>query len=85
MHYRNGREAKNGDKAVCNTYNGPVTGVLYDAVAGNDSCNGQLAPVHGGFPIVANLSECLHLDDFKTVLTDEFMSSVIDTSTTEEK
>lgn len=62
MHYKNGREAKNGDKVmVVDGYNAGVTGILYDAVAGNDFCNGKLAPLGpAGTP---NLKECLHLDD----------------------
>lgn len=49
MHYRNGREAKNGDKIVSlNGWNGiPINaiGILFDAVPGNDYCNGSIAPV----------------------------------------
>lgn len=62
MHYKNGREAHNGDKIVWFSYNGPQVGILYDATAGNDYCNGKLAPMStsGASP---NLKECLHLDD----------------------
>jgi hypothetical protein len=42
MHYKNGREAKNGDRVVYFAWNGPVIGILHDAVAGNDTCNGSL-------------------------------------------
>ncbi len=36
MHYKNGREAKNGDRVVLIS-NGKIThGILYDATAGND-------------------------------------------------
>ena len=48
MHYRNGREAKNGDKVVQLGFDGSkitAVGVLYDATPGNDYCNGQIAPV----------------------------------------
>lgn len=67
MHYKNGREAKNGDKVVYMTavgYSNQVVavGVLYDAVAGNDFCNGRLALISSGDPW-PNLKECLHLDD----------------------
>ena len=62
MHYRNGREAKNGDKVVLVGYNGPVVGILYDAKAGNDFCNGKLAPISSNDPC-PNLKECLHVDD----------------------
>lgn len=63
MHYKNGREAKNGDKVVLfPTWGPPVIGILYDATAGNDYCNGKIAPVHPG-DLCPNLKECLHLDD----------------------
>src|ERR1035441_4396182 len=46
MHYKNGREAKNGDKVMLiPSYGAPVVGILYDAQAGNDYCNGRIAPV----------------------------------------
>ncbi len=62
MHYRNGREAKNGDKVVFFNYGNASVGILYDATAGNDYCNGRLAAIKPGDP-TPNLKECLHLDD----------------------
>lgn len=68
MHYKNGREAKNGDKVVLiNEYGTAIVGILYDATPGNDHCNGRLAPFHPMDPM-PNLSECLHLDDAKEAL-----------------
>ena len=65
MHYRNGRVAKNGDKVVMfPSYGGPVVGILYDAVAGNDFCNGKIAPTSPTDPM-PNLKEVLHWDDVK--------------------
>ncbi len=71
MHYRNGREAKNGDKIVLvDLYSkNIVTGILYDAVPGNDHCNGRLAPISSN-DACPNLTDCLHLDDVKAVLGD---------------
>ena len=43
MHYANGRPAKNGDKVVKLGWGGPVVGILYDATAGNNDCNGHIA------------------------------------------
>ena len=64
MHYKNGREAKNGDKVVLlPTYGPPVVGILYGAVAGNDLCNGKIAPVLPNDPCPNLKKECLHLDD----------------------
>lgn len=68
MHYRNGREAKNGDKVVLvSQYGAPMIGILYDATTGNDYCNGKIAPIN---PTDAcpNLKECLHLDDVLTAV-----------------
>jgi hypothetical protein len=63
MHYKNGREAKNGDRVVLIGYNGiPVAGILYNAVAGNDYCNGKIAITSVNDPC-PNLKECLHADD----------------------
>lgn len=63
MHYRNGRIAKNGDKVVLiPSYGAPVIGILYDATAGNDFCNGRIAPIKPNDP-QPNLKEVLHLDD----------------------
>ena len=63
MHYKNGREAKNGDKIVLFPgYGNPIVGILYDAQAGNDYCNCKRAPINTNDPS-PNLKECLHLDD----------------------
>jgi len=73
MHYKNGREAKNGDKVVGITpkYTGPngeqlggvpFSGVLYDAVAGQDYCNGKIA-LTSPTDHMPNLQDCLHVDD----------------------
>jgi hypothetical protein len=63
MHYKNGREAKNGDKVILlPSYGAPVVGVLYDATAGNDFCNGRIAATSPSDPC-PNLKECLHIDD----------------------
>lgn len=63
MHYKNGRIAKNGDKIVLlPSYGAPIAGILYDAIAGNDYCNGRIAITTANDPI-ANLKECLHFDD----------------------
>ncbi len=71
MHYKNGREAKNGDKIVwLSPYNGPIAGILYDAIAGNDYCNGRIAPI-SSTDSCPNLKECLHLDDFMSALPED--------------
>lgn len=71
MHYKNGREAKNGDKVMLiPSYGTPMIGILYDAVAGNDYCNGKLAQIHSSDSMV-NLKECLHYDDVIEALPKE--------------
>jgi hypothetical protein len=78
MHYGNGREAKNGDKVVLiSPYGTAVIGILYDATANNDYCNGRIAPITPNDPC-PNLKECLHIDDVKGVLSSA--ESVPDTS-----
>ena len=69
MHYRNGREAKNGDTIVqLSVEGGKITniGVLHNATPGNDYCNGNIAPVHG--PTGACMCDCLHVDDLAALL-----------------
>ena len=72
MHYKNGREAKNGDKVMLigdSRYSNfpTIVGILYDATANNDYCNGRLASISASDP-TPNLKECLHLDDALALL-----------------
>ena len=69
MHYKNGREAKNGDMIMSMASFGgpPVIGILYDAKAGNDNCNGHVALVTASDPRPC-LNECLHVDDVKAAV-----------------
>jgi hypothetical protein len=75
MHYRNGREAKNGDKIVqLGGYGSGIqitaVGILYDAKPGNDHCNGAIAPIQ--HPITnACLCDCLHVDDVAEFLKEK--------------
>lgn len=76
MHYKNGREAKNGDKVILfPSYGAPVTGILYDAVAGNDTCNGRIAATSPNDPM-PNLAECLHVDDVKAADAKKLITDV---------
>lgn len=68
MHYKNGRKAENGDKVILfPTWGSPVVGILYDAIAGNDACNGKIAPMSPTDPC-PNLQEVLHFDDVAEVV-----------------
>ena len=68
MHYRNGREAKNGDKIV-KLEGGKVIafGVLHSAVPGNDFCNGNIAVVQPPNDY-ACMCDCLHVEDVAELL-----------------
>jgi hypothetical protein len=71
MHYRNGREAKNGDEIV-QLQKGKIAavGVLYSAEPGNDFCNGYIAPTQ--YPqATACLCDCLHVDDLAEILAEK--------------
>lgn len=73
MHYRNGREAKNGDVIVqLDIEGGKVNalGVLYDATPGNEYCNGRIAPIHASMT-GACMCDCLHLDDLTAILKEK--------------
>ena len=71
MHYRNGREAKNGDRVIQLGFDGKITavGILHDATPGNDYCNGQIAPINGSSG--ACLVDCLHADDVVAMLAEK--------------
>jgi hypothetical protein len=75
MHYRNGREAKNGDKIIqIGGYGSDVrvdaVGVLYGATPGNDHCNGSIAPIQNVLT-TACLCDCLHVDDVAEMLKEK--------------
>ena len=72
MHYRNGREAKNGDKVVKLSYErGKIVafGVLYDAIPGSDYCNGGISPIINDTN--ACMCDCLHVDDLAEILAEK--------------
>ena len=77
MHYRNGREAKNGDKIVqlsCDDKGQIVAlGVLYGATTGNDYCNGGIAPIQQTV-VGACMCDCIHIDDIANYLSDKGMN-----------
>lgn len=69
MHYKNGREAKPGDKIVGLDHAGnPIAGFLVKIQAGT-TCNGYVAqstPIY-----MVTLGDCLHADDALAVATAE--------------
>lgn len=78
MHYRNGREAKNGDRIISlqDGYDGAPTrinaiGILFDAKPGNDYCNGSIASTIGGPLAGACMCDCLHADDVAEMLKEK--------------
>lgn len=72
MHYRNGREAKNGDKVVRLNDAGVVEafGMLRDAVPGNEYCNGTIEPAQAP-DAYACMCDCLHVDDLAALLAEK--------------
>lgn len=75
MHYRNGREAKNGDKIIqIGGYGSSAEvvafGVLHSAVPGNDYCNGSIAPIQN-VVTGACMCDCLHVDDLAEILKEK--------------
>lgn len=72
MHYRNGREAKNGDLVIQIGFDGKINalGVLYNATPGNDYCNGSIAPVQPA-PAGACMCDCLHIEDLMALLAEK--------------
>lgn len=72
MHYRNGREAKNGDKIVKLDDKGNVVafGVLHSATPGNDYCNGNIAVIQSANDY-ACMCDCLHVEDVAAVLKEK--------------
>lgn len=60
MHYKNGREAKQGDKIVHPGYG--IVGILHTVSATSTTCNGRVAATTQNDAYIT-LSECLHVDD----------------------
>ena len=63
MHYKNGREAKPGDKVIHLPPHAPASsGIIHSLNAGAQTCNARLASTSPSDPYV-NLSDCVHADD----------------------
>jgi hypothetical protein len=82
MHYKNGREAKNGDMLLSLMYpQAPMVGILYGAKpeAGSD-CNGMLAPVtpSAEWNQYADLKNCLHIDDIAAASIPSIVAPPVD-------
>jgi hypothetical protein len=46
MHFKNKREARNGDPVICRGYNGQITvGKIHSLAPGQDTCNCTVAEV----------------------------------------
>lgn len=75
MHYRNGREAKNGDRIVkLEGGNVVAFGALHSATPGNDYCNGHIASIQY-FNEGACIVDCLHIDDVAAMLAEKGLDS----------
>lgn len=71
MHYRNGREAKNGDIIVkLEGSKIKAFGVLHSATPGNDYCNGNIAPIQPTNE-GACMVDCIHIEDMAAILAEK--------------
>lgn len=62
MHYRNGREAKVGDRVIGRDWsNAPVAGVVVSCIPGGTTCNIAIVPATNACSYTS--SEFLHVDD----------------------
>jgi hypothetical protein len=66
MHYKNGREAKNGDK-ILNLSSGR-SGILHSAQANSSTCNGRMAQISDNDAYIT-IGECVHIDDVASAFT----------------
>lgn len=62
MHYKNGREAKAGDKVVSIANGTVVTGIIHSLQPGASTCNARVAPTSQSDAYVT-LGDCMHADD----------------------
>jgi hypothetical protein len=62
MHYKNGREAKAGDKVISINNGNVVTGIIHSLQANGGTCNARVAVTTQSDPYVT-MSECMHVDD----------------------
>ena len=67
MHYKNGREAKAGDKVVSVNNGNVTTGIVHSLQAGGGTCNARVAPTSQSDAYVT-LSDCLHVDDLAAAI-----------------
>lgn len=63
MHYKNGREAKPGDRVI-QVVGGVATGILHTVNAQSDSCNGRIATLSPNDAYVT-IKDCLALEDIE--------------------
>lgn len=75
MHYKNGREAKAGDKVALVVGEFSVVGILHSITPGSESCNARIAVTTPNDPYVT-IKDCLHLSDIaKATIPDSTKSS----------
>jgi hypothetical protein len=63
MHYKNGREAKIGDRVVVPNNGQPFIGMLTQANAASATCNGRVAPLPLTREDYVTIGDILHVDD----------------------
>ena len=78
MHYKNGREAKNGDLVIGKSeyQNAPVmSGLLIDINPGATSCNGQLLRPGGAIQTCVTVGDFFHAEDAVACIEAEWAKS----------
>ena len=63
MHYKNGREAKVGDRVFVDDGYNQYIGVVIKTQPGSTSCNLTVVPMPSANAYSATSSQCLHLED----------------------
>ena len=65
MHYRNGREAKNGDTVIGKPIHGAsnIVGIIQDIQPGCVSCNSTVIRPAGMIQPCVTVGDMLHIDD----------------------
>lgn len=80
MHYKNGREAQEGDFVINNDGRNVKCGRIHSLSAQAATCNAQMAvAVFGGcVQHCVTLSECLHAEDVWALVCEEKAASASD-------
>lgn len=74
MHYKNGREAKVGDKVIIPRGNDSFIGVVVELLPGAETCNLYAVPLRD-VQLADSCKDCVHLEDALSVSEPEAESA----------